>query len=44
MYDDLVAATSEVLGNGQQGEDVTWYRGGGDEKPRHVVLSLSLTH
>jgi hypothetical protein len=41
MHDDLVAATNEVLGNGQQGEDVTGYRGGGDEEPRHVVLSLS---
>src|SRR6202048_1807573 len=42
IHDDLVAATNEVLGNGQQGEDVTGYRGSGDEKPRHVVLSLSL--
>jgi hypothetical protein len=25
MHDDLVAATDEVLGNGQQGEDVTGY-------------------
>jgi hypothetical protein len=39
-----VASANQVLGNGQQGEDVTGYRGGGDEKPRHVVLSLSLTH
>src|ERR1700704_2047688 len=44
MHDDLVAATNEMLGNGQQGEDVTGYRGGGDEKPCHVVLSLSLTN
>jgi hypothetical protein len=38
MHDDLVATTNEMLGNGQQGEDVTWYRSGGDEKPCHVVL------
>src|ERR1700674_323823 len=44
IHDDLVAATNEVLGNGQQGEDVTGYRGSGDEKPRHVVLSLFLIH
>src|SRR6202166_5289890 len=43
MHDDLVAATDEVLGNGQQGEDVTGYRGGGDEKACHIVLSLSLS-
>src|SRR5437899_1910373 len=43
MHDDLVAATNEMLGNGQQGEDVTGYRGDCDEKPCHVVLSLSLT-
>src|ERR1700682_4061751 len=43
IHDDLVAAANEVLGNGQQGEDVTGYRGSGDEKPRHVLLSLSLT-
>jgi hypothetical protein len=41
IYDDLVAATNEELRNGQQGKDVTGYRGGCDEKPRHVVLSLS---
>src|ERR1700687_1296589 len=43
IHDDLVAAANEVLGNGQQGEDVTGYRGSGDEKPRHVLFSLSLT-
>ena len=44
MHDNFVAATNEVLGNCHQGEDVTGYRGSGDEKPRHVVLSLFLTH
>src|ERR1700704_407046 len=44
VHNDLVAATHEVLGNGQQRKDVTGYRGGGNEKPRHVVLSLSLTY
>src|ERR1700738_4169007 len=44
MHDDLVAAANEVLGHGQQRQDVTGYRGGGDEKPRHVVLSLFLIY
>src|SRR5258708_3020892 len=37
MHDDFVAATDEVLGNGQQRKDVTGYRSGGDEKPCHIV-------
>ena len=44
IHDDLVAATNEVLGNCQQGQDVTGYRGSGNEKPCHDVLFLSLTH
>ncbi len=28
MHDDLVAATNKMLGNAQQGEDVTGYRDG----------------
>src|SRR3981189_1010542 len=44
MHDHFVAATNEVLGNRHQGQDVTGYRGSGDQKPRHVVLSLFLTH
>src|SRR3981081_2236155 len=39
MHDHFVAATNEVLGNRQQRQDVTGYRGSGDEKSRHVVLS-----
>src|SRR6202158_5265591 len=39
MHEHFVAATHEVLGNRQTRHDVTGYRGSGDEKSRHVVLS-----
>ena len=42
MHDGLVAAIDEMLGNGQQGQDMTGHGCGGDEKARHYVFSLSI--
>jgi hypothetical protein len=35
-----MTAIDEMLGNGQQGQDVAGRRGGGDEKTRHTVFFL----